>query len=101
MRVLSGRYGPYIKHGATNANVPKGKDPAAYFLLRVPQFFLQFVGYYDDQGKLMLASVWPSDEFDFKVGVATPAEDVLRLLKPAAQGYSGGPLNSRAFRQSR
>jgi DNA topoisomerase-1 len=29
VRVLSGRYGPYIKHGATNANVPKGADPAA------------------------------------------------------------------------
>ena len=28
VRVLSGRYGPYIKHGATNANVPKGADPA-------------------------------------------------------------------------
>ena len=29
VRVLSGRYGPYIKHGATNANVPRGTDPAA------------------------------------------------------------------------
>jgi DNA topoisomerase-1 len=29
VRVLSGRFGPYIKHGATNANVPKGADPAA------------------------------------------------------------------------
>ncbi|MDP1616495.1 type I DNA topoisomerase [Phenylobacterium sp.] len=27
VRVLSGRYGPYIKHGATNANVPRGGDP--------------------------------------------------------------------------
>ena len=27
MRVLSGRYGPYIKHGAVNANIPRGKDP--------------------------------------------------------------------------
>jgi DNA topoisomerase-1 len=28
VRVLSGRYGPYIKHGAVNANVPRGADPA-------------------------------------------------------------------------
>ena len=27
VRVLSGRYGPYIKHGAVNANIPRGKDP--------------------------------------------------------------------------
>jgi len=32
VRVLSGRYGPYIKHGSTNANVPKGKDPQAVTL---------------------------------------------------------------------
>ena len=27
IRILSGRFGPYIKHGDTNANVPRGKDP--------------------------------------------------------------------------
>jgi DNA topoisomerase-1 len=32
IRVLSGRYGPYIKHGETNANVPKGADPATITL---------------------------------------------------------------------
>ena len=32
VRVLSGRYGPYIKHGSTNANVPRGADPLAITL---------------------------------------------------------------------
>jgi DNA topoisomerase I len=32
VRVLAGRYGPYIKHGPTNANVPRGADPAALTL---------------------------------------------------------------------
>ena len=32
VRVLAGRYGPYVKHGATNANVPKGADPAGLTL---------------------------------------------------------------------
>ncbi|NBU27159.1 MAG: type I DNA topoisomerase [Caulobacteraceae bacterium] len=27
IKILSGRFGPYIKHGDTNANVPRGKDP--------------------------------------------------------------------------
>jgi len=27
VRVMNGRFGPYIKHGSTNANVPRGKDP--------------------------------------------------------------------------
>jgi DNA topoisomerase-1 len=32
VKVLSGRYGPYIKHGSTNANVPRGTDPQAVTL---------------------------------------------------------------------
>ncbi|MFZ5667999.1 MAG: type I DNA topoisomerase [Pseudomonadota bacterium] len=32
VRILSGRFGPYIKHGAVNANVPRGKDPQAVTL---------------------------------------------------------------------
>ncbi len=28
IEVLSGRYGPYVKHGSINATVPKGKEPA-------------------------------------------------------------------------
>jgi DNA topoisomerase-1 len=29
VQVLSGRYGPYVKHGAVNATLPRGRDPAA------------------------------------------------------------------------
>ena len=29
VQVLSGRYGPYVKHGEVNATLPKGKEPAA------------------------------------------------------------------------
>ncbi len=29
VEVLSGRYGPYIKHGKVNATIPKGKEPEA------------------------------------------------------------------------
>jgi len=32
VRVLAGRYGPYIKHEAFNANVPKGADPQSLTL---------------------------------------------------------------------
>jgi DNA topoisomerase-1 len=28
IEILSGRYGPYVKHGDVNATVPNGKDPA-------------------------------------------------------------------------
>jgi DNA topoisomerase I len=29
VQVLSGRYGPYVKHGDINATLPRGKEPAA------------------------------------------------------------------------
>jgi DNA topoisomerase-1 len=32
VRVLAGKYGPYVKHGATNANLPRGADPASLTL---------------------------------------------------------------------
>jgi DNA topoisomerase-1 len=30
--VLSGRYGPYVKHGEVNATLPRAKDPATLSL---------------------------------------------------------------------
>jgi len=32
VRVMPGRYGPYVKHGAVNANVPRNSDPKALTL---------------------------------------------------------------------
>jgi DNA topoisomerase-1 len=32
IKVLAGRYGPYVKHGSTNATIPKGTDPATLSL---------------------------------------------------------------------
>jgi DNA topoisomerase-1 len=29
LKILNGRYGPYIKHGKKNIKIPKGRDPAA------------------------------------------------------------------------
>jgi len=32
VKLMSGRFGPYVKHGAVNANIPRGSDPQAMTL---------------------------------------------------------------------
>jgi DNA topoisomerase-1 len=32
IRLYAGRFGPYLKHGSVNANIPKGADPASISL---------------------------------------------------------------------
>jgi len=44
VRILSGRYGPYIKHEATNANVPKGADPMEITLERAVALIVEREG---------------------------------------------------------
>ena len=34
VKVLDGRYGPYVKHGSINATIPKGEEPADITLER-------------------------------------------------------------------
>ena len=41
MRVLSGRFGPYITDGAVNANVPKGTDPALVTLAQAVELLAE------------------------------------------------------------
>lgn len=41
VRVLSGRFGPYITDGAVNANVPKGTDPALVTLAQAVELLAE------------------------------------------------------------
>jgi DNA topoisomerase-1 len=43
VQVLSGRYGPYVKHGDTNATLPRGKEPAALSMEEAVQLIAERV----------------------------------------------------------
>jgi DNA topoisomerase I len=43
MQILSGRYGPYVKHGDVNATLPRGKDPAALTVEEAAQLIAERV----------------------------------------------------------
>jgi len=43
VQVLSGRYGPYVKHGDVNATLPRAKDPAALTLAEAVELIAERV----------------------------------------------------------
>lgn len=43
VQVLSGRYGPYVKHGDVNATLPRGKDPQAFTIEEAVQLIAERV----------------------------------------------------------
>jgi DNA topoisomerase-1 len=71
VQVLSGRYGPYVKHGDVNATLPRNKEPAALTM---------------DEAVLLIAeraAKGPSKSKGRRAKSAKPAADA-KAAKPAA-----------------
>lgn len=66
------------------------KPPASTFVVQVPALNLYFLGYRTDD-KLMLVPVLDDLRYNFKAGVALPAEEAFRALAAAAKSYNGLP----------
>jgi len=56
VKVLSGRYGPYVASGGVNANVPKGADPASVTLEQAVELLAARAGKAPAKGKTRRAS---------------------------------------------
>jgi DNA topoisomerase-1 len=41
VRILDGRYGPYVKHGKTNASLPKGLPPESVDMKRAMELIAE------------------------------------------------------------
>lgn len=65
-------------------------DAQAYFVVWVAALNLNFVAYRADDS-LMLIPVQDDDAYEFKTGVAMPAERVFEIILPAAKAHDGSP----------
>ena len=72
IRVLSGRYGPYVNAGKLNANVPKGADPAAMTLEEAVKLLDERAAK-DGGGKTKTASTKPKAKAAPAKAAAKPA----------------------------
>ena len=80
VRVLSGRFGPYIKHGATNANVPRGMDPNDLTLEAAVPLLAERVA--KGGGKKPVRKAKPAPKAE---GKTAPAKKAPAKKKPAAK----------------
>jgi DNA topoisomerase-1 len=83
VRVLSGRYGPYIKHGATNANVPRGTEPAAVTLEQALLLLAERAA--KGGGKKKPARAAKAKAAPKAAAAKTPAKKAVAKKKPAAK----------------
>jgi DNA topoisomerase I len=85
IRVLAGRYGPYIKHGATNANVPRGTEPTAVTLEQAVALIAERAAKGGGKGKRKPARAPKAAATD---GAKAPAKKKPAKRKPAAKKAS-------------
>jgi DNA topoisomerase-1 len=81
VRVLSGRYGPYIKHGPTNANVPRGADPAKLTLEEAVKLLAEREAKGPSKGRRGRTAAKPKAA----KAKAAPAKAATKAKKPAAK----------------
>jgi DNA topoisomerase-1 len=89
VQVLSGRYGPYVKHGDVNATLTRGKDPAALSLEEAVQLIAErrAKGPGKPKGRRGKAGKTPPPP-------PAPAASK-RTRKKAAEGEAGAPVRAK------
>jgi hypothetical protein len=69
----------------------RGANTPGAFAVRIPAFSMYFLGN-RVENRLMLTPISEDSRLSFRIGVAVPAEDVLKAIIPLAQAYNGLPV---------
>ncbi|HEY5071379.1 MAG TPA: type I DNA topoisomerase [Caulobacteraceae bacterium] len=91
VRLLAGRYGPYVKHEAANANIPKGADPATLTLDEAIALLAAREGKTGGKPSKSAAQRRPAATASGKPAAPTAA----RRVKPRSARRRGSPPASR------
>ena len=88
VQVLAGRYGPYVKHGAVNATLPRGKEPAALTMDEAVQLIAERIAKGPSKPKI-------------KRGAATKRPPRSQPHAAAAKPATKAPVKSKAAQKSK
>ena len=83
MRVLDGRYGPYVKHGRTNASLPKDRVPETITMAEAVELLAGREASGKAKGRGKSAAAKPSAK------KAAPKAKGATKSKPSASGKGG------------
>ena len=98
VQVLSGRYGPYVKHGDVNATLPRAKDPAALTMDEAVQLIAERVAKGPSKPKGRRAKTGKAGS---KAGQDAAATRRTRRQGKAAKGDKPQAQGARASRKQR
>jgi DNA topoisomerase-1 len=88
VQVLSGRYGPYVKHGSVNATLPRGREPADLTMEEAVQLIAERAAK-GPANKARRASA-SKPKADAKRSTKPKAPEAKAKSKPRAKGRTAG-----------
>ncbi|MDE2355477.1 MAG: topoisomerase DNA-binding C4 zinc finger domain-containing protein, partial [Alphaproteobacteria bacterium] len=96
VRVLSGRYGPYVKHEATNANLPRGSDPASLTLEEAVALIAARDAKGGGKGRARAKAPRPASSARKAKGAKSSAAEASAAKPKAAKAKGKKPSSARA-----
>jgi DNA topoisomerase-1 len=100
VRILAGRYGPYIKHEDTNANVPKGADPQALTLEEAVALLAAREAQGGSRKKPARRASKTSAAANGKASAAKPKTSAAKAKKPAAKAKRAAKAKAPARKKA-
>ena len=97
IRLYAGRFGPYLKHGSVNANIPKGADPASITLEQAIEIVdaRALAAPAKGKGRKKASAKKPTGDKTSKTKTTFAKADAAKGEKPANSAKAKGPAKPK------